>query len=116
MTAEPLRSGTMKAIRVHAFGGLDALVYEDVARPGPGPGQAVVRVAAAGVGPWDAWIREGKSVLPQPLPLTPGADLSGVIEATGPEVVGFTPGAAIFGVTNRRFTGAYAEYALAEAR
>ena len=114
MTAEPLRSGTMKAIRVHAFGGLDALVYEDVARPGPGPGQVVVRVAAAGVGPWDAWIREGKSVLPQPLPLTPGADLSGVIEATGPEVVGFTPGAAIFGVTNRRFTGAYAEYALAE--
>ena len=36
---EPLRSGTMKAIRVHAFGGLDAMVYEDVPRPGPGPGQ-----------------------------------------------------------------------------
>ncbi len=115
MTAEPVRSGTMKAIRVHAFGGVDAMVYEDVPRPSPEPGQLVVRVAAAGVGPWDAWIREGNSVLPQPLPLTPGADLCGIIEAIGAGVVGLTPGEAIFGVTNHRFTGAYAEYALAEA-
>jgi NADPH:quinone reductase-like Zn-dependent oxidoreductase len=105
----------MKAVRVHAFGGLDALVYEDMPRPEPGAGQVLVRVAAAGVGPWDAWVRAGKSVLPQPLPLTPGADLAGVIEAVGPEVAGFVPGEAIFGVTNARFTGAYAEYALAEA-
>jgi NADPH:quinone reductase-like Zn-dependent oxidoreductase len=105
----------MKAVRVYAFGGLDALIYDDVPQPRPGPGQVLVRVAAAGVGPWDAWVREGKSVLPQPLPLTPGADLSGVIAAIGPEVAGFTSGDAIFGVTNARFTGAYAEYALAEA-
>lgn len=115
MVAESPGSGSMKAIRVHAFGGLDAMVYEDLPRPRPGPGQVLVRVAAAGVGPWDGWVRAGKSVLPQPLPLTPGADLSGVIEAIGPEVAGFTPGEAIFGVTNGRFTGAYAEYALAEA-
>jgi NADPH:quinone reductase-like Zn-dependent oxidoreductase len=105
----------MKAVRVHAFGGLDALRYEDVPRPVPGRGQVLVRVAAAGVGPWDAWVREGKSVLPQPLPLTLGADLSGVVEAVGPEVAGVAPGEAIFGVTNGRFTGAYADYALAEA-
>jgi NADPH:quinone reductase-like Zn-dependent oxidoreductase len=105
----------MKAVRVHAFGGVDAMVYEDLPNPAPGPGQVLIRVAAAGVGPWDAWIREGKSVLPQPLPLTLGADLSGSIEEVGPGVAGFRPGDKVFGVTNARFTGAYADYALAEA-
>ncbi|HEY1862709.1 MAG TPA: NADP-dependent oxidoreductase [Roseiarcus sp.] len=105
----------MKAVRVHAFGGVDAMVYEDVPKPAAQPGQVLIRVAAAGVGPWDAWIREGKSVLPQPLPLTLGADLSGAIEEVGPDVAVFRPGDKVFGVTNARFTGAYAEYAVAEA-
>jgi hypothetical protein len=72
---------TMKAVQVHAFGAMDAMIYEDVPLPVPGPGQVLVRVAATGVGPWDAWIREGRSVLPQPLPLVLGADLSGVVAA-----------------------------------
>lgn len=105
----------MKAVRVHAFGGLDALAYEDVPRPAPGLNQVLVHIAAAGVGPWDAWIREGKSVLPQPLPLVLGADLSGTVEAIGPEVTGFGVGDQVYGVTNARFTGAYAEYAVAES-
>ncbi len=105
----------MKAVRVHAFGGLDAMVYEDAPFPQAGPGQALVRVEAAGVGPWDTWIRAGKSVIAQPLPLTLGADLSGIVEAVGPGVTGLKPGAAVYGATNARFTGAYAEYALAEA-
>lgn len=105
----------MRAIRVHQFGGLDAMVYEDVPKPRPGAGEILVRVRAAGVGPWDAWVREGKSVLPQPLPLTPGADLSGVVEEVGPEVTRYAPGDAVFGVTNERFRGAYAEFALAQA-
>lgn len=105
----------MKAIRVHAFGDLGAMIYEDVPVPSPGPGQVLIRVAAAGVGPWDAWVRAGKSVLPQPLPLILGADLAGVIEAVGPGVVEWQPGLAVFGATNPRFTGAYADFALAEA-
>jgi NADPH:quinone reductase-like Zn-dependent oxidoreductase len=105
----------MKAIRVHAFGGVDAMALEDVPIPVPGPGEVLVRVSAAGVGPWDAWVRLGHSVLPQPLPLTPGADLSGVVEAIGPGVTTFGVGDAVFGATNPRFTGAYAETALAEA-
>ena len=72
----------MKAVRVHDFGGLEAIVYEDAPRPDPGEGQVLVRVKAAGVGPWDAWVRAGKSALSQSLPLTRGSDLSGVVEGT----------------------------------
>jgi NADPH:quinone reductase-like Zn-dependent oxidoreductase len=60
-------------------------------------------------------VREGKSVISQPLPLTLGAELSGVIEAVAPDTAGLLRGDQIFGVTNARFTGAYAEYAIAEA-
>jgi NADPH:quinone reductase-like Zn-dependent oxidoreductase len=105
----------MKAIRIHRFGPLDVMGLEDVERPVPGAGELLVRVKAAGVGPWDALVRTGKSALPQPLPLTLGSDLSGVVEAIGPGMPEFEPGEAVFGVTNPRFVGAYAEYAVASA-
>jgi len=105
----------MWAVRVHRYGGLEAMIYEEVSRPAPGEGQVLVRVKAAGVGPWDAWVRAGKSALPQPLPLTLGSDLSGVVESVGSGVCAFRPGDAVYGVTNSRFTGAYAEYAAADA-
>ena len=105
----------MRAVRIHRFGGVEAVVCEDVPRPAPGEGQVLVRVMAAGVGPWDAWVRAGRSALPQPLPLILGSDLSGVVEALGPGVSGLHPGDDVFGVTNSQFTGAYAEYAVAEA-
>jgi NADPH:quinone reductase-like Zn-dependent oxidoreductase len=108
-------SRLMKAACVHRFGGLDAVIYEDVSRPAPGKGQVLVRVKAAGVGPWDAWVRAGKSAIPQPLPLTLGSDLSAIVEIIGLDVNDFQPGDGIFGVTNSNFTGAYAEYAVAEA-
>jgi len=50
----------------------------------------------------------------QPLPLTLGSDLAGMVEAVGPNVSAFQVGEEVFGVTNSLFTGAYAEYALAE--
>jgi NADPH:quinone reductase-like Zn-dependent oxidoreductase len=105
----------MKAVRVHNFGGPEAMVYEDVPRPEPADGQVLVRVKAAGVGPWDGWVRAGKSAIPQPLPFILGSDLSGVVEEIGPDVSGFHTGDEVFGVTNARFTGAYAEYAVSEA-
>ena len=105
----------MKAARVHQFGGPKAIVLEEIPLPAPGEGQVLVRVKAAGVGPWDAWVRAGQSALPQPLPLTLGSDISGVLEALGPGVSGWQPGEELFGVTNARFTGAYAEYVVAEA-
>jgi NADPH:quinone reductase-like Zn-dependent oxidoreductase len=105
----------MHAIRIHTFGGTDELVLEDIEQPVAGHGQVLVRVGAAGVGPWDAWVRAGQSALPQPLPLTLGSDLAGIVAAVGPGVTSFHVGDAVFGVTNAQFTGAYAQFALAEA-
>ena len=87
----------MKAIRVHQFGGIDALVCEDVDQPTPGAGQVLVRVEAAGVGPWDAWVRNGISAVAQRLP--------GIVERAGPSTH-FEPGDVVYGVTNAEFTSA----------
>jgi len=105
----------MKAVRVHRFGPPEVITLEDVPKPEPNNGEVVVEVKAAGIGPWDALIRSGKSALPQPLPLVLGSDLSGVIDSIGPGVEPFKVGDEVFGVTSERFTGAYAEYALAKA-
>jgi NADPH:quinone reductase-like Zn-dependent oxidoreductase len=105
----------MKAARIHRFGSPEVIEIDNLQRPTPGPGELLVRVAAAGVGPWDALIREQKSVVNSPLPLILGSDLSGVVEATGAGVTGFKTGEQVYGVTNKQFCGAYAEYALASA-
>lgn len=106
----------MKAGRTHHFGPPNAIVIDEMARPAPEEGQLVVRVAAAGVGPWDALIREGKSVVQPPLPIILGSDLSGIVESVGLGVNQFKPGDEIFGVTNKQFFGAYAEFAVASAQ
>ena len=72
--------------------------------PVPSPDETLVRVSAAGVGPWDALIRTGRSGVAHRLPLTPGSDIAGVVQSTGEPV---------FGVTNRSFTSGYAQYAAA---
>ena len=105
----------MKAARIAAFGGIDVIEIEEVGRPTPGVGEVLVRVHAAGVGPWDALVRQGFSALPQPLPLTLGSDIAGVVEALGADVTTFAVGDEVYGVTNAQFTGGYAEYAVASA-
>jgi NADPH:quinone reductase-like Zn-dependent oxidoreductase len=105
----------MMAWRVHEFGPPVVMKFEEVPRPTPGSGEVLVRVEAAGVGPWDAWIRAGKSALPQPLPLTVGSDLSGEIVEVGQGVSDLRAGDQVYGVTNPRFIGAYAEFAVASA-
>ena len=105
----------MKAARIHQFGAPEVVVIDDLSRPNPDTGELLVRVKAAGVGPWDALIREGKSkVSPRP-PLTLGSDLSGVVETIGPGVADFRVGDGVYGVTNAQFCGAHAEFALASA-
>lgn len=107
---------TALAANVHAFGGPEVIRLEETPVAVPGAEQVLVRVHAAGVGPWDGWIRAGRSALPQPLPLTLGSDFSGVAIALGSNVKDLAAGDEVFGVTNARFTGAYAQYALAERR
>lgn len=107
----------MKAAIVERFGGPEAVAVREVAIGKPAAGEVVVRVAAAGVGPWDAWVRAGRSALvgKERLPVTLGADLSGVVVAVGPDVADVVAGDEVFGVTNERFIGAHAEFAIAQA-
>ena len=65
----------MKAVRVHKPGGPEAMVYEEVERPSPGPGQVLVRVLTAGVNYVDTYIRSG--LYPRQYPLTLGVEMAG---------------------------------------
>jgi NADPH:quinone reductase-like Zn-dependent oxidoreductase len=108
---------TMKAIRYHRYGGPEVLRYEEVSQPSVGLGEVLVRVHGAGVNPGDWQIRSGltsrKFSIEFPLPLIPGYDISGVVEAIGPGVTAFQKGDAVYGMTDNG--AAYAEYALASA-
>jgi len=103
----------MKAIRVHEFGGPEAMKLEEVPNPLPGPGQVVVRVRAAGVNPVEVYIRSGAYAAKPQLPYTPGGDAAGTIEAVGSGVTGLNPGDRVYTLTT--LSGAYAELALCDA-
>ena len=105
----------MMAWRIHEFGPPSVMRFEEVPRPDPGLGEVLIKVEAVGVGLWDSWIRAGMSVLAQPLPLTLGSDLSGDIVAVGAGSADLREGDSVYGITNPRFVGAYAEYAVASA-
>jgi NADPH2:quinone reductase len=100
----------MKAIRVHQFGGPEVLKLEEVPTPKPAAGQVLVRIHAAGVNPYDTYMRSGTYAQKPPLPYTPGSDAAGVIEAVGEGVKKVKPGDRVY--TAKTITGAYAEYAL----
>src|ERR1700740_3314595 len=100
----------MKAIVVHEFGGPEVLKLEEIPKPVPGPGQVLVRIHAAGVNPYDTYMRNGTYAIKPPLPYTPGSDGAGVVEAVGGGVKRVKPGDRAY--VARTLTGAYAEYAL----
>lgn len=104
----------MNAIRVHRFGGPEVLAFEQTPLPEPSGREALIRVCAAGVGPWDALVRSGHSGVQQTLPLTPGADIAGVVERIADDSdASLRAGDAVYGVTNASFIGGYAQYAAA---
>ncbi|WP_371998680.1 NADP-dependent oxidoreductase (plasmid) [Tistrella mobilis] len=92
----------MKAVRIHRFGGPEVLVYEEVPRPRPAPGEVLVRVHAAGLNPPDWYLRDGYRSLPPAwrpdggLPIIPGTDVSGVVAGLGEGVGGFAAGDAVY--------------------
>lgn len=115
---------TMKAVRLHAFGGPEVLRVEDVPLPVLKPGEVLVRVRAVGINPPDWYLRDGYRTLPPdwrpavPLPAIPGSDVSGEVAAVAPDVQGFAVGDAVFGMIRFPSFGesrAYAEFVAAPA-
>lgn len=84
----------MKAIVLREGGDPEVLRLEEVADPQPGPGQAVVRLRAAALNRRDVWIRRGMYAGLK-LPVIPGSDGAGEVEALGEGVTGFTAGQAV---------------------
>ncbi len=101
----------MKAIRVQEWGGPEVMRLEEVTDPRPGPGEAVVKVEAAGVNPVDTYIRAGTYPQLPPLPHVPGGDAGGVVEAVGEGVTAVASGQHVYvaGCVGERLSGCYAE-------
>lgn len=108
---------TMKAVRIHTYGGPEALTYEDVPLPAIADDDVLIRVYAAAVNPVDWKIREGylQGFLHYQLPLILGWDVSGVVEAVGANVTTFKPGDEVYSRPNIERDGAYAEYIAVKA-
>src|SRR5271168_986463 len=101
----------MKAILVREFGGPEVLKLEEVPTPRPGAGQVLVRIHAAGVNPYDTYMRNGTYAIKPPLPYSPGSDAAGTVEAVGSGVARVKPGDRVY--VAKTVTGAYAEYTIA---
>jgi NADPH:quinone reductase-like Zn-dependent oxidoreductase len=95
----------MKAIVVHQYGGPEVLKYEDYPDPVAGPGEVVVRVAAASVNPLDLKRRAGltKDYYPIKFPGLIGVDISGTVVKTGPGVEGFSVGDRVFAMADNTY-------------
>jgi NADPH2:quinone reductase len=101
----------MKAIQITEYGGPEVLRYVDLPKPTPQPGQVLIRVHVAGVGKPDVLLRTGVYKWKPPLPTVLGAEASGVIEAVGEGVTGFSPGDPVLALYGS--LGCYAQYVLA---
>jgi NADPH:quinone reductase-like Zn-dependent oxidoreductase len=95
----------MKAIVVHQYGGPEVLKFEDYPDPEPGPGEVLVRVAAAGVNPIDCKRRAGltKDFYPLHFPGLIGVDMAGTVVRIGPEVDGFSAGDQVFAMADNTY-------------
>lgn len=98
----------MKAVLLHAYGGVDQLFYEDAPQPKPEAGEVLVKVEATSINPVDWKIRRGdmKAIRPLPLPTILGRDVAGIVVSLGADTKGFQPGDRVMGLVNQ----AYAEF------
>jgi NADPH:quinone reductase-like Zn-dependent oxidoreductase len=112
MLAQARVAPTMMALRAHARGGPEQLIYEQAAAPEPGPGEAVVAVHAAAITfaelTWDlSWTtRDGRDRTP----VIPSHEVSGTVAALGPGAGGRTLGEEVFGLIDFDRDGAAAQY------
>jgi NADPH:quinone reductase-like Zn-dependent oxidoreductase len=116
-----MEGNTMKAVRIHQYGGRDVLSIDEVPVPDIGPDDVLVRVVAASINPVDWKVREGylAQMLPHALPLTLGWDVSGVVAAVGSGVMQWPQwqvGDAVFARPDIARNGTYAEFVAIRAR
>ena len=104
----------MKAVRFHAPGGPEQLVFEAAPKPRPAEGEVLVRVYATGVTPtepsWTFW--ETSSGAPRTRPI-PGHEFSGAVDEIGPDVADVAAGDEVYAFTDPARDGSLAEYAIA---
>jgi NADPH:quinone reductase-like Zn-dependent oxidoreductase len=95
----------MKAVVVHQYGGPEVLKFEDYPDPVPGPGEVLVRVAAASVNPIDYKRRAGltKDFYPLKFPGLIGVDMAGTVVKVGPGVEGFSAGDRVFAMADNTY-------------
>lgn len=108
---------SMKAVQLHVYGGNEVLSYGDAALPVAGAGEVLVRIHATSVNPLDCAVHTGfaSGYFEYELPLIPGTDVSGVVEAVGADVGLFRPGDRVYGRAGGARSGAYAEFAAVPA-
>jgi NADPH:quinone reductase-like Zn-dependent oxidoreductase len=92
-----------RAVKFSRYGGTEVLEVVEVEKPVPGPGQALVRVAAAATNPGEIGIRQGMfaNIWPAHFPEGQGNDFAGTVEAVGSGVHQFRPGDAVVGFAPR---------------
>ena len=105
----------MRAVGIRRYGPPEVLESLEAEKPEPGPDSVLIRVAAAGVNPADCLLRSGglRFVARQKMPFVPGADVAGVVEATGPEATRFGVGDPVYAMLPNTAGGGYAGYAVA---
>jgi NADPH:quinone reductase-like Zn-dependent oxidoreductase len=103
---------TMKAVRIHKYGGSDVLSHDDIPRPEPTADELLVRVRAASASPIDWKMREGylRDWFDIPLPTILGRDFAGDVVEVGANVKDYKVGDAVFGSVGEMHRGTYAEY------
>jgi NADPH2:quinone reductase len=106
----------MRAIVVREFGGPDVMKVEEVQDPSPAAGQVLVQNHAIGVNPYDTYMLSGNYATKPPLPYTPGADASGVVDAVGADVTDVRVGSRVYmlGTSTFKSYGSYAEKVVCE--
>ena len=82
----------MQAVVIETHGGIDALKIVQRPDPEPGPGEVRVRIRAMALNHLDLWVRKGVPGVRFPLPLIPGCDGAGLVDALGPGATGVEPG------------------------
>jgi NADPH:quinone reductase-like Zn-dependent oxidoreductase len=107
----------MQAAVYHRYGSPDVIEYVETDTPAPQAGEVLIRVTAASVNPYDWHLLRGTPIfiraftgLLRPKSAIPGADVAGLIAATGPGVIRLKPGDSVFGTCK----GAFAEFACAK--